>query len=111
MGLGAAVEKIQSGVPDLADAGGEHALAHPGVVLGEILIRRGGDKTHLVQTLAGIAGGVDVGDVVARHIQALLGGIDAQTGGAETAECTAHADPPYALKSAPIPLRGELEGV
>lgn len=45
-----------------------------------------------------------MGDVVAGHVQALLGGVDTQLYCSKRAECTAHAVTSYALKSVFMPV-------
>ena len=85
-GVGVAVAHVQVGVPDLVDAGDQRAAAHMVVQLRAVDVVGPGFEAVLLQPLAGVAQGVDVGDVVARHAKAVLGGVDAQAGGGEGVE-------------------------
>ena len=75
-----AVTDVQIGVPQLGDAGGQHAVSDPDAVAGMIPVRAAGAEALLLQPLAGIAGGVDIGNVISGHIQTHLRGVDRQTG-------------------------------
>ena len=83
IGRGVAVADVQIGVPDLVDAGDQSAVAHVVVVDRAVHVAGAGFQAHLVDALAGVARGVDVGNVVAGHTQSVLGGVDAQPGGGE----------------------------
>ena len=81
LGLLIPVADIQEGVPQLGHAVGDHAVADIQIVaVGVPGAARGveGDQVH---PLAGVPLGVDVRDIVARHIQGRLRGVDAQPGG------------------------------
>ena len=87
-GVHVPVADIQEGVPQLGRAVGQHAVANIQVVTAVIPGVAIGVEGHQVQPLAGISLGVDVGNVVARHVQGGLRGVNAQTCGGERAKCT-----------------------
>ncbi len=64
----------------MVDAAHQSAASHLGVKLGAVKIAAADGQAHLVQHLAGVAGGIDIGDIVTHHAQALLGGVNAQSG-------------------------------
>ena len=79
------VALIQVDVPGLADAGNVHALsggAHPAGGIAVAVAVRG--HSHLGDPLAGVAGGVPVGQVLAGDVQALLGSGETLFGGLES---------------------------
>ena len=75
----AAVADVQIGVTELGDARTQNAVADPHIVGRVITVTAAGVEAGLIQLLAGVAGGVDVCNIVARHAQTVLGGVDAQT--------------------------------
>ena len=85
-GLLVAEADIHVGVPQLGGALAQHAVAHIHHKAAGVLRRAGGVEAHQIHTLAGVAHGVDVGDIVSGHVQRRLGGIDAQACGCERAE-------------------------
>ena len=104
-----AVGNVHARIAKLADTGEHRALADARLVLRTVFIRRRGNQADLVKTLARVAVCVDIGNVVARHVQALLGGVNAETDSGNRSKCTAHGSgPPYALKSvrSPFPRAG-----
>ena len=80
------VPDIQIGVPQLGGAVGQDAVADVGVVKVGELGRAGGIQAHQVHPLAGVARGVDVGNIVAGDVQRRLGGVNRQAGGSKRAK-------------------------
>ena len=104
-----AVGNVHARVTKLGDTVQHRTLADARLVLRTVFIRCGNNQADLVEALARIAVCVDIGNVVARHIQALLGGVNAETDSGNRSKCTAHGSgPPYALKSvrSPFPRAG-----
>ena len=80
VGAFGAVLNVQIGAAQLGEAIAQNALAHLDAGGGIIAVGAGVVKTSLVQPLPGVARRVDVGNVVACHGEAGLGGINRQTG-------------------------------
>ena len=107
VGGGVAVADIQIGVPDLVDAGDQRAVTHVVVIGGAVHVAGAGFQAHLVDALAGVARGVDVGNVVAGHPQSVLGGIDTQAGGGEGVKGADHTHSNTPLAQSAV-TRGNL---
>ena len=88
IGLFRAVADVDKGVAQLGHALGQHAVADIHAVLGDIPVHRAAVDRTQVHPLARVAVGIDVGDIVAGHVQGSLGGVDAQPGGGIGAEGT-----------------------
>ena len=88
VGVLIAVADVQEGVPQLGHAFGQHTVANIQVVAVGVADVSVGVEGHQVQPLAGVALGVDVGDVVARHIQRRLGGVNPQPRSGEGTKST-----------------------
>ena len=74
------VADVQIDIPGLADAGRDNAVAHAQHAVGGVPVAGLHMEAELVQRLAGVALRIDVGDVVARDGQALVGRVDAHLG-------------------------------
>ena len=80
LGVFLAEADVQIGAADLGDAVHQDALTHADIALGVIPVAARSVQADLVHPLAGVAGGVDVGNIIARHRQSGLGGVNRQTG-------------------------------
>ena len=82
-GLLVAEADIHIGVPELGHAVTQHAVADVGVELVGVPDHPPGVEGDQVHPLPGIPWGVDVGDVVPRHVEGGLGGVNPQPCGGE----------------------------
>ena len=93
LGVQRPVADVQVGAADLGEALDQRALAGADIALGVIAVRPVDVEAYLIQALAGVARGVDVGNIVSCHGNAGLGGINRQPGLREGAKGTnAHID-------------------
>ena len=93
-----AIADVEILIPQLIDAGRQRAAVRAQLVLGDVAIRAAVVHGRLVDLLPAVSIRIDIGDVVARHIECLLGHKDAQPRHGERAECrqTAHlSDTPF----------------